>query len=365
MMFRYFLVTCFFFKLVTSVFAEPVFVVGETHGQAFLFNHSGLCYAVLPAHVVPRRFNLSYESASPVRRGETGENLLSFPASGMDLSLQTVLGPLESPCEPSWSSLSKSLDRLLAGQPVGEIVISYSNQALARVPATVTDVLYENILVTPVHSYDLKKLSKGISGALFKVDDMPVGIVIEGPSVQNHQRVKILRMDAIRARIGRKVESLELLPKKGETNIAVNQRGDEIPFEVVDWNITPYTPSTSPTNLANRTNHAPFISQPPQAQVTLELKLLTDKAAVLREVVIETNVDDSDTSAPKKVQIHVKSERVQTRNAPRLFGQADMSPRGIFRLKRGAGTYATRVFVTFKSLWSPGKPLRVDKIMLR
>lgn len=338
--------------------AEPALVTAFG-GQAFLFSHRGLCYAILPKHVHRLRNVMSLATAAPQQQGRA--TVFYSTDDCTDLSVASVEGPASASavCGPEWSALPRSLQPQLAGNDRAEIVRLSETGLLERTPASIERVDHTHIEVTPLDERRQSEIAKGTSGALLVIDGAPAGLAVTSTG---NDRARFLRMDEIVARLSRLIEGRAMLPSgAGQDTPSGGADGPHLPFQVVAWNVTPLEPELSPMNLANPTATRPFVAAANEV-VILELELSEPDATALRQVTVTSRAGE-ETSPPKRITIEVDSSQGDRRRW-RQFAAGEASPEGRFEAESGSGLFARRVRIKIHSLWFPHRPLQIDSLLL-
>ena len=155
-------------------YAEPVFAQSRgDRGQAYTFEQSGVCHALIPNHIGAGS-GFSIISKNGVARGS---KMLRFEES--DFALASVSGLPVKKCGPSWSTLSDNLDQTLQRGATAVLTSVLENGSIDRVPLIIKSVSYEHILASTINQKDDRKLQQGRSGSLISVNDVPVGLALE------------------------------------------------------------------------------------------------------------------------------------------------------------------------------------------
>lgn len=335
----------------SMVLAEPAFVgVGNrSQGQAFTFLHRETCFAVLPNHVSPRQ-KFSLRAGDPPRTGTGTMTPRRFTAA--DFALAIVDGAMANGCSPTWDSLPDNLGPLLPDGGAATITTIRSSGVEERVAVIMSPVTYEHIGVMPVDSKLRGLLGQGRSGSLLSVGNQPVGIVIERPDSNNQGELRVLRMDAIKARLNRYLSTAQPIVSKQNT---AQSTGTGVAFDVVSWTVEPSDPDNAPTQLEQADGN-PYLAVSTQRTPRLRLRIVGVNGGIVRGVQLSSEADDT-YAIPKTIRLY--APRGPNDGSPRRLATGRVGP-------DGEGTIAIRarrlrwLDVEVIDTWDPSKPVRID-----
>ena len=340
-------------------------------GQVFLTQNNGVCYALMPDHVV-RRPGFDIVAGLPEQLGRGTKTSLAFPESGgvgMDLALASVTGALTRDCGPAWRDLPRDLGRVLQQNGVGELVRVQRNGVMERTAVRLRRVFYEHVEIEPTSDAPKGRIAKGTSGSVLMVNGIPAGLAV---TTAGDDGARVLRMDAIVNRLDRfvndrnPVDLAKVAPAGSSDLKAPPPPGHR--FEITEWSALPAEPQYAAKNLEGGASALPYIAQAGSEPVTLQLAFTGSEAKVVRSIRIVSQADDAQsdealqTTMPKAIEITVDSS--SSGNRPRVLPGGDMSPAGLFETRIGGGTKARTVTLRLRSAWQTGLPVRIDRIVI-
>jgi hypothetical protein len=218
-------------------------------GQGYLTHYDGVCYLLLPVHVVEEAGEtaaLLGEGVAPLL-GETD----AVNDLGDDVALAVVRGGLSARCGYSAMSVSRAVARTIRDNGLATIRSVNGDGTVAQVSVSLFDDDGERFLrIQPTNTDN--QLRKGQSGSLLVVGDKPIGMLL---SVDARYGVgKVIRMDAMLAKFdnyvrGRAVPVRADAPAGTATPTTGAQTVPGQPLTLLSWNTLPVSEAERPINL--------------------------------------------------------------------------------------------------------------------
>lgn len=338
----------FLFLLLTRpVLAADVALVDDELGQAVLFENRGLCYALLPNHVASDKDRISLAVAEP---SETGTAEIFWRDVENDLAMAFVEGGLSTRCMMDLDDLGRDLSARLQSTETGMIKsVHFGGAFFDRLGATLVDVDDTFVTVRLNEAGIDAEIMQGLSGALLSLAGLPAGIAIDAVS---SSEARFLRLDRIASLIGRNLSANH----PGTRQIPDAQTG-------LGFRVTSFGPgdgsgviALEPGDLAE-----PWLVDWTGAPVPFEITLSNDAPIGINRIVMNS-LPDTDSTPPRQIEIELDRGTNGNPYWTRIAAP-DMSPTGVFDMTTG-GTVARRVRITFVDVWTPGKPVRLDRLVI-
>lgn len=344
------------FLLPVAARAEPV-AVNQAVGQGFVFNHRGNCYLILPQHVHGRQTRVSLVTAAPSLAGEA-RIFRSF--AGADLSIGLVLPGLEDRCRDRWSDLPDAIDGLLDGNGTAILVRLAASGQETRLPLRIILRDLETLAAEPQDASRASEIFQGTSGSIASIGGTPIGMAVES---RNIGEVTLLRMDEIKARLARLLESGSAVPEEEETSEAAGAGQcprTGIALRSVVCSREPVSPELGCSNLAGGSGAALM----PPGRFDMVVELDVDSPVPLAQVQIHATPEDGRSAAPKSIRIEIDSSSGRSPRW-RSYASGDMTPFGSFSAENGAKPFARRLRVSVDSSWDGSLPQTIGCLAAR
>jgi len=238
----------------TSAAAEQALVRNHQNtalevGQGYLTHYDGICYLLLPVHVIREAGEtaaLLGEGVPPLL-GETD----AVKDLGDDVALAAVRGGLSDRCGYSAMSVSRAVARTIRDNGLATIRSVNGDGTVAQVSVSLLDDDGERFLRIQPTLAD-NQLRKGQSGSLLVVGDKPIGMLL---SVDARYGVgKVIRMDAMLAKFddyvrGRAASTRSDTHSGTATRTTGAQSVPGQPLTLLSWNTLPASEAERPINL--------------------------------------------------------------------------------------------------------------------
>lgn len=323
--------------------------VENGEGNAFLFEHRGNCYVILPTHVHGRS-DVQLSAREPAGIGTAR---IIHEVAGADLSLGVATGSITQDCGPRWRDLP---DRLALRAGAAATVVRYQQGSIETIPGTLATVTFGEFEVSAADSSD-RFFAARTSGAIVYAGDTPIGMIVQA---DERSRARALRMDEIRNQLARVVEDWY------DQNGCADAEGcapppDPAPATLSGFALTSWSPHGIAAEAeAERmiAGDGPYIAR----DLPVVLMLEAPEILPISRIVMTSLADEAESFTPKlvKVEIDTSSDGI---NRWRPFrSPKDMVPGAALDLRRGE-TSARRVKVTIHSSWG-GTPVRIDSLAI-
>lgn len=318
-------------------------LVGEESGHAILVQHRGQCYAVLPDHVAATgRFPLV--SALPQT---TGVGTVFHRKPDIDLALAFVEGDLAQSCELEWSALAQDLSDVIRKEASGGLTrIQFGGQFIDRAEATIVDADDTHFVIVTSERWASSEVMAGVSGAAFYFNGTPLGLALTSLDTN---RARFLRMDRVYQELSRVLVTNQAFHPTLQ-DIAGAQEG--ISYRV--------TSQVRVLNGVRRGVEDAFDASWDGAQLEIVFTLSQDLPIRLNKIMLETQPQDAITY-PQRLSLELDRG---SSGQPRWYDifAPDMPPNGMLEVPTG-GTTARRVRLTIRSVWHPGRPVRLENVI--
>lgn len=331
---------CSFFMSWPALAAD-VALVDEENGQAILFQHRGLCYAVLPNHVSKDKNRIALSVPEPTAQG-AGE--IFWRDVENDVALAFVEGDISQRCTVQFSTLTADLSVKLQSTESAFIKsVHFDGKFFDRIGANLIFVNDGFVSVRLTDSGIDAEVLQGLSGAMLSVGGQIAGMAIDA---ENTGEAAFLRMDRIAEMIA---SEFRVGSHPGQQNIdgfRVTGSGGALSGVTV----------LEPSSLAE-----PWVTPWTGRPVAFEITLSNDSLVEINRIVIQSVTTD-DTTPARKISLSV--DRGLPGNAFwRPLASPDMSPTGLFETFTG-GTVARRLRISIEDVWFPDRNLRLDGLLV-
>lgn len=328
------------------VHAAPMALVGDEEGHAVLVKHRGNCYAIMPNHVAARE-RMALVTALPQK---TGLAIIFHRQPKLDLALAYVEGDLIDQCNLSWSGLARDLSRVIADSTSGGLSrIQYGGQFIDRAKAVIVDADDNKFEIVTTEKWSSAEIMGGVSGALFFIDTIPVGIAL---SSENTNRARFLRMDRV-------FEALSGILNAGSSShpasLQITGADKGLGYRI-----------TSQIRVSNGTKRGVADATKVNwdgAQIELEFTLSNDLPVRLDQIFLETFQNDNKSTLPQQIKVELDRGMPGHPFWVEIFAP-DMSPSGKLKINTGK-TFARRVRLSVLSVWHPDRPMRIDRVVFK
>lgn len=326
--------------------SAPMALVGDEEGHAILVSHRGNCYAVMPDHVAARE-RMALVTALPQT---TGLAHVFHRVPEMDIALAYVEGDLLSQCEQSWPDLARDLNPVFATSAAGGLSrIQFNGQFIDRAEATIVDIDETHFEIVTSDQWANSEIMSGVSGALFYVNGVPVGIAL---SAENTSRARFLRLDRVFAVLDK------ILNKSGASHPASLQiSGAELGL---GYHITSQVRMRNGARIGLKESLA---AKWDGEQIELVFTLSNNLPVPLTRITMQTAATDQTVTFPQKIKLELDVGGPDRPFWRELFA-ADMSPSGLLEINTGQ-TVARRVRISIRSVWHPDRPMRIDRVVFQ
>jgi hypothetical protein len=254
-------------------------------GQGYLTHYDGVCYLLLPMHVIEEAGStagLLGEGVTPLL-GETG----SIVDLGDDLAVAAVHGALSASCGFSAMSISRAVDRAIRDNGVATIRSVNGDGSIAQLSVTLFDDDGERFLrVQPTHSDN--QLRKGQSGSLLVAGDRPVGMLLSVDA--RFGMGKVIRLDAMLDRfddwVRERSTALPTVARSTSSSVATPAVGAAAetvpgqPLTLLNWSALPASDAERPINLLSLDEAPPWRASVDAWPVILEFSLGETRVAI-------------------------------------------------------------------------------------
>ncbi len=219
-------------------------------GQGYLTHYDGVCYLLLPMHVVTE----AGEAAALL--GEGVEPLIGETAGivdlGDDVALAVVRGGLQASCGYSAMSVSRAVSRAIRDNGLATVRSVNGDGSIAQLSVSLFDDDGARFLrIQPTHTDN--QLRKGQSGSLLVAGDKPIGMLL---SVDARFGVgKVIRLDAMLAKFDGHIRGRSVPDQPDSTSVSQSfgEGGAEtVPgqrLQLLSWSALPATEAERPLNL--------------------------------------------------------------------------------------------------------------------
>ncbi len=325
--------------------ATLVDVNGEK-GHAFLVQHRGNCYAVLPHHVAEGQ-NLSLVSALPQTMG-IGTVFWRDPQ--IDLAIAYVEGELARSCDLNWATLERSVGTLLQQQGSGALArINWGGEIVDRAEGVVIDADANTFIVNTTEAWSDAEVEGGVSGALFYKDRVPVGMAL---SALTNRSARFLRMDRIYGLLNPVlVGGAAAHPAQSGIASDANGPGFRVTGQAVEID--------GVLQGVTGTLQWPWTGAP----VEIELTFSNTAPIPIRQItLISKPTVPGGAAAPQRILVELDRGMP---GAPfwRPISSDDMSPAGVLKIPTG-GSRARRMKLRIQSIWGAANAVHIDRIEL-
>ncbi len=341
---------------VQHVNAAQIALVNSESGHAFLFNHKGNCYALLPSHV-SRADRFTLDSPPPRVKGS---GTVFVRDKERDLAIAYVEGEIAGRCTEEWQGLTRNLTPVLEGmtRKRGAITRLGPEGILDRTDVEIIEYDRDEIVVATTDNWAAGEIYQGTSGSILTIESTVAGIAQRS---RNERRARFFRMDEF-VRFAAPLMG-------GATAGHVSQqpitgKGDgSLGFKITGWETPANQDSRSLTalerGLLDRAYIAPWEGKP----LTLEITLSNSEPVPLSSISLLTRTGASEKHTPPKTV----AVQVDASTGPdvhwRSIGSRDMAPTGTLAFSTG-GIFARKVRLIIQSVWFEGKAVRLDGIRL-
>lgn len=321
------------------------------HGHGLMFNHSGICYVILPRHVAGQdmhpRVNLS--TAAPVVHG-TGNVLRPF-WEGIDLALAVASEAMRPRCTlrlndiaPKSAVQSASKAHLLRLMPDG-------SEERFRI-----DVEDRNYLTFDARVADTEsaEIAQGTSGAFAFSEGTPIGMAITSDDPKN---ATFIQIEEIIMNVRRYVSQSRSQSGPESVNMSLSPSQSfegRLPIGLVSASVPAISPSLAAENMLGESL---FVFMPAKRMV-FEFKFETDTNPSISRFRI-VSPKDPRYAMPKNVLIEVSTDETGENFKPYL--RYTLGPDGVLDTGSFAKRYVRRFRVIVLDAWNDG-PIAIDRV---
>ncbi|MEP2767111.1 MAG: hypothetical protein ABJP41_04440 [Paracoccaceae bacterium] len=326
--------------------AATMVLVGEEVGHAVLVQHRGNCYAVMPDHVAFKD-RLSLVSALPQ---VTGVATVFHRRSDLDLAIGFVEGDLAQACDLTWVDLSKDVSKLVGDTASGGLSrIQFGGKFIDRAAATIIDADDNHFVIATTQEWSNSEIMGGVSGALFYVRNIPVGIALTS---EDTSRARFLRMDRVHQALSSVLEA-----SGGKHPVLAEIKGaqDGIGYRV--------TSQARVLNGVRRGLTEALDTTWDGADLEIEFTLSNSAPIPLRSILLESAAANGLATFPQDITLQLDRGSVGQTAWREIFAP-DMPPSGKLEVSTGQ-TYARRVRLTIHSVWHPDRPMHLERVVFR
>jgi len=328
-----------------SISAAELALVGNEQGHAFLVKYRGNCYAIMPNHVADQD-RLTLVTALPQTAG-IAEVFYRLPEQ--DLAISYVEGAAAARCTRSWDDLRRNLSQLLLSVNSGGLSrIQFDGQFIDRAEASIIDVDDLNFVIATTGRWASAEIMSGVSGAVFYVGDIPVGIAQTSPDTT---RAQFVRMDRVYDAFS---GILDASKNNHPSNTPITKKTNGLGYRITGQ-------VTLGANGVAGLRDA-FKSKWTGAPVEIEFTLSNDQPVPLNRIIVETDPRQDETiTFPQRIHLQID---VGQPSSPywRDMAAQDMTPLGVLEINTGQ-TYARRVKLRVDSVWHPNRVLLIDRVV--
>lgn len=324
--------------------AETVAVEGaHERGFGWMIRNEGICYVIVPRHVVVGSRRITVTSSAPLTTG-TGEPILPF-FKEFDLGLVRVRGGIEERCASDYRQLDVDAATRRVRQAQLERLV---NGAIERTPIRIQDFGYHSFTGV-MEDEGARDIMGGTSGAFAFVGDTPIGMAYDSTEARS---AIFMRSEEIHMHLDRYLTERGGRLADQETESAYNAPG-QAAFALRAVTRPPISPDHAPENMMGEGRYV-FA---PEGRAAILFELL-ETAPTLSRVVMSSRPENG-LSRPRDVLVEVSPSAESTRFF--RLGQFRMAGDGVLDTGQIAPRTAKLLRLTILNVWGEG-PVAIDRV---
>jgi len=334
--------------------AQAVRIDAAEIGQGYIFKENGICWVLLPRHLLDDSGIISVETSPAPSTLGSGEAYADF-WDGMDFAVGYVGQAAGAASCKATLDIVEQTSVSAGPQLSGTLRLVEPGGALVQYPMQITQTLSHRTFVAEFRDQS-QTAFQGMSGAFLFVGDYPIGMAVRTPEGQ--RQMEFIRIEEIafatkRWLDGRARNVLRIVDSSATVVADVEGSGHQL--TLVDYNTAPTTPDLGPEGLANRNGAYHFDVD---GVVRLTFSFEDDQGRGVERVRVI-----SEGTGAKPLAIRVIVDPSVDQSNPQQFHRGQMSPSGLFDTNTRSERYARWVTIFIESVQGEG-PVRIDKIVI-
>ncbi len=328
--------------------AQSVRIDAHQNGQGFMFKDSGICWVLMPRHLLDGDRNGFEAETSPAPSVFGNGSAFTDFWDGMDFAIGNLRQAAgDTACTAPLDLINQT--RALAGR-VQRGFLRYVEVGgnIADYPMAIVDTGDHKTFDAEFTRPD-DEAYQGMSGGFFFAQGRPVGMVTKSPD--GARRMTFIRIEEIafatRQWLAGRARNVVLVPNRP----AADQ--GQLPLRLLGYDTPPISPDTSAEGLADATGAYQFDFAMP---TTLTFGVGDGAAVGVSRVLVVSEGDGA-----KPLAIRVLIDPSVAGGNPQRFARGEMPPDGRFDTTLRAERFARRVIITIDSVQGSG-PIRIDRV---
>ncbi|WP_147126466.1 hypothetical protein [Shimia ponticola] len=337
-----------------SATAQAVRIEAAELGQGFILKEDGICWALLPRHLLDETGLISVETSPAPSTLGSGEAYADF-WDGMDFAVGYVgQAAGAASCTASLDGIEQT--SASAGTNLsGTLRFVEPGGALVQYPMHIVETLNHKTFVAEFRN-PAQTAFQGMSGAFLFVEDHPIGMAVRTPEGQ--RQMEFIRIEEIafatrRWLDGRARTVVAAIDTPDDGLADVGDRRHQL--TLVSYNTAPTAAELGPEGLAREDGayHFDF-----DEVVRLTFGFEDGEGQGIQRVRIV-----SEGTGAKPLTVRVMVDPSNDQSSPQQFNRGQMSPDGLFDTGIRSERFARWVTILIESVQGQG-PVRIDQIIV-
>ncbi len=334
--------------IASTVGAQSIRIEARQNGQGFMFKNTGICWVLMPRHLLDGDRNAFEAETSPAPSVFGNGSAFTDFWDGMDFaigSLRQVAG--DTACTASLNDVSQT--RVVAGR-VQRGFLRYVEVGgnIADYPMAIVDTGDHKTFDAEFTRAE-DAAFQGMSGGFFFAQGQLVGMVTKSPD--GARRMTFIRIEEIafatRQWLAGRARNVVLVPKTQAADLG------QLPLRLLSYDTPSVSPDTSAEGLANTTGAYHFDFTGP---TTLTFGVGDGGAVGVSRVRV---ISEGDGAKPLGIRVLIDASAAG--GNPQRFARGEMTPDGEFDTAPRAERFARRVIIAVDSVQGSG-PVRIDRV---
>jgi hypothetical protein len=348
-MFKFFLSLITLVTISVAATAQSVRIDARDIGQGFMFKDSGICWVLMPRHLLDGDANRFEAETSPAPSVFGNGSAFTDFWAGFDFAIGNLRQAAgDTACTATLEDISQT--RVVAGR-VQRGFLRYVEVGgnIADYPMAIVDT-GDHKTFDAEFTRDGDSAFQGMSGGFFFAQGAPVGMVTKSPD--GASRMTFIRIEEIAFATRRWLEG-----RARNVVIVTSAQAEndgQLPLRLLGYDTPSVSPGTSAEGLADAAGAYHFDFTGP---TTLTFGVGDDGAAVgISRVRVVSEGDGA-----KPLGIRVLIDPSEAGGNPQRFARGEMPPDGEFDTTPRAERFARRVIIAIDSVQGSG-PVHIDRV---